>query len=78
MTLTRSPKLTNLRVAGAGMTEPQSAGVHDPLDEDDDIYDALAINETWFVQDEDGTLLPISREQIAQALAWRRRLAERD
>ncbi len=52
---------------------------HDPLDQQDDIYDALSLREgPWFMRGEGDELLPISREQIAQALAWRRRLAERD
>jgi len=52
---------------------------HDPIDADDDLYSALAAREgPWFMQGEDGELIPISREQIAAMLAWRRRLAERD
>jgi hypothetical protein len=45
----------------------------------DDLYSALAVREgPWFMRGEDDELVPISREQVAQALAWRRRLAERD
>ncbi|MGZ4254811.1 MAG: hypothetical protein ACXVS6_22680 [Solirubrobacteraceae bacterium] len=53
---------------------------HDPVDEDDDLYSALAAHEgPWVIGDpDDGEMLPISREQIAQALAWRRRLANGD
>ena len=53
---------------------------HDPLDEDDDLYSALAVLQgPWLIGDPDeGEMLPISRKQIAEALAWRRRVAERD
>ena len=68
-----------MRAVEASVTPADQCPAHPPLDEQDDIYDALSVREgPWFMQGEDGELLPISREQIAQALAWRRRLAERD
>lgn len=56
----------------------ESAQEPDPLDADDDLYSALAMHDDWYMQGDDGELFPIGREQVAQALAWRRRLAERD
>jgi hypothetical protein len=56
-----------------------AAPAYDPTDEDEDLYGALAVREgPWFMQDEDGTLRPITRDRIAETLAWRRRLAERN
>lgn len=63
----------------AGSGEPHRSE-HDPIDEDDDLYSALAVHPgPWLIGDPgDGEMLPISRDQIAAALAWRRRLANRD
>ena len=50
----------------------------DPLDERDTIYDALAVSEgPWYLRDSDtGEEVPITREQLAQLLADRHRMAE--
>ena len=66
-------------VEGRGlMTEPHSARGHDPLDEYDDIYDALAVGEgEWCLRDSDtGEEIPVTRQQLAQLLADRRRVVE--
>lgn len=52
----------------------------DPLDGRDTIFDALAVREgPWYLRDSDtGEMIPVTREQLAQLLADRHRLAERD
>jgi hypothetical protein len=65
--------------ARTGSQAEHSPDAHDPLDERDDIYDALSVREgPWFMRGEGEELLPVSREQIARALAWGRWLTERD
>lgn len=53
---------------------------HAPLDEQDTIYDALAVREgPWYLRDSDtGDMIPVTREQLAQLLADRHRLAKRN
>lgn len=53
---------------------------HDPLDEHDDLYSALAAREgLWSLRNsETGEEVLVSRAEIAQLLADRRRLAERE
>jgi hypothetical protein len=48
---------------------------HDPLDGADDLYSALSVHDDFLIGDpDDGEMLPIGRDQLAAALAWRRRL----
>jgi hypothetical protein len=61
-----------------GMVEPVDAREHDPLDDQDDLYDTLAIKLTgWTLRSsEDGEEVPASREEIAKLLADGRRMNE--
>lgn len=53
---------------------------HDPPDDRDTIFDALAVRAgPWYLRDGDtGEMIPVTREQLAQLLADRHRLSERD